>query len=148
MIEYLSPPCSYLGTAVTNAAMLLPHLSNRCRSGRATRDVLLWNHSVAKGKTCYIGELPSLRRGHKKNIPPNDVIHIRRNTKSDKICHKQLIVILLYGFQSFHVLCRSTGSTVRVFSAAPLTLCGLRSEALCHKPEGRVFDPRWGLWDF
>jgi len=48
MIGYLSPPCTYLGTAVINAAMLLPHLSNRCRCGRGTRDALLWNHSVAK----------------------------------------------------------------------------------------------------
>jgi len=51
-IGYLSLPCTYLATAVTNAATLLPHLSNRCRSGRVTRDVSLWNHFVAKGKTC------------------------------------------------------------------------------------------------
>jgi hypothetical protein len=35
-------------------------------------------------------------------------------------------------------------AALRVFSAAPFTSCGLRSEALCHKPEGHGFDLRWG----
>jgi hypothetical protein len=52
MIGYLSLPFTDLATAVTNAATLLPRLSNRCSSGRATRDVSLWNDFVAKGKTC------------------------------------------------------------------------------------------------
>ena len=51
MIGYLCLSCTDLATAVTNAATLLPHLSNRCRSGRATRDVSLWNDFVAKEKT-------------------------------------------------------------------------------------------------
>jgi len=52
MIGYLSLPCTDLATAVTNTATLLPHLSNRSRSGRATRGVSLWNDFVSKGKTC------------------------------------------------------------------------------------------------